>query len=150
MEMVVKMAAIPQVRDHMSMRVVSVDSSDSVYNAADIIMRNNVGCVVITEYSEIVGILTKGDILKKSLLMLRDPKTTKVSSIMSRSPVTIESGATLEDAAKLMTEKNVSKLPVLDQGLLVGVVSSTDIIRVAPEYLTYLRGLIEKKVERPA
>lgn len=144
------MAAVPQVKDHMSMRVVSVDASDSVFNAADIIIRNNVGCVVITEYGDLVGIVTKGDILKKSLLMLRDPKTTKVGSIMKRSPITIESSASLEDAAKLMTEKNVSKLPVLDQSLLVGVISSTDIIRVAPEYLTYLRGLIEQKVARPA
>ncbi len=144
------MAVVPQVRDHMSMRVVSVDTSDSVYNAADIIVRNNVGCAVITEYGDIVGIVTKGDILKKSLLMLKDPKMTKVSSVMNRSPVTIESGASLEDAAKLMTEKNVSKLPVLDQGMLVGVISSTDIIRVAPEYLTYLRGLIDQKVSRPS
>lgn len=144
------MTVVPQVRDYMSMRVVSVDASDSVFNAADIIIRNNVGCVVITEYGEIVGIVTKGDIMKKSLLMLRDPKLTKISSIMNRSPVTIESGATIEEAAKLMTEKHVSKLPVLDQGVLVGVISSTDIIRVAPEYLTYLRGLIDQKVSRPS
>lgn len=133
------MAVVPLVRDHMSMRVVSVDSSHSVYDAADIIVRNNIGCVVITEYGEIVGIVTKGGILKKSFLMLKDPKMTKIGSVMNRSPVTIESGASLEDAAKLITEKNVSKLTVLDQSLLVGIISSTDIIRVAPEYLTYLR-----------
>ncbi len=132
----------------MTMRVVSVDASDSVYNAADVIIKNNVGCVVITEYGDLAGILTKGDILRNSLLKLLDPKKTKVGSIMTKSPVTIEASASLEDAAKLMTEKNVTKLPVLDEGTLVGVISASDIIRIEPTYVSYLRGLIERNVYR--
>ncbi|MDG6904536.1 MAG: CBS domain-containing protein [Nitrososphaerota archaeon] len=140
------MAAVPEVRDYMTMRVVSVDASDSVFNAADIMIKNGVGCVVVTEYGEIKGIVTKGDIIRNSLLKLLDPKNTTVKTVMTRSPVTIEASATLEEAAKLMTEKNVSKLPVLDEGLLVGVISASDIIRVEPTYVTYLRGLIERNI----
>jgi CBS domain-containing protein len=140
------MAAVPEVRDYMTMRVVSVDASDSVFNAADIMIKNGVGCVVVTEYGEIKGIVTKGDIIRNSLLKLLDPKNTTVKTVMTRSPVTIEASATLEEAAKLMTEKNVSKLPVLDAGLLVGVISASDIIRVEPTYVTYLRGLIERNI----
>jgi CBS domain-containing protein len=140
------MAAVPEVRDYMSMRVISVDAQDSVYNAADIMINNRVGCVVVTEYGDIAGIVTKGDILRNSLLKMLDPKKTTVKSVMSKSPVTIEASATLEVAAKLMTEKNVSKLPVLDDGILVGVISASDIIRVEPTYVTYLRGLIERKI----
>ena len=65
---------------------------------------------------------------------------------MTKSPVTIEASASLEDAARLMTEKNVSKLPVLDEGILVGVISASDIMRVQPTYVTYLRGLIERNI----
>ena len=142
------MTEVPLVRDYMTMRVISVDTSDSVYNAADIMIKNNVGCVVITEYGDLVGILTKGDVLRGSLLQSKDPKTTKVGSIMTRSPVTILASATLEEAAKLMTEKAVSKLPVFDEGVLAGVISSTDIIRVDPTYISFLRGLIERRVSR--
>ena len=94
------MAAGPEVRDYMSMRVVSVDAQDSVYNAADIMIKNSVGCVVVTEYGDLAGIVTKGDILRNSLLKLLDPKKTTVQLVMTKSPVTIEASATLEDAAK--------------------------------------------------
>jgi CBS domain-containing protein len=141
-----EMAAEPEVRDYMSMRVVSVDAQDSVYNAADIMIKNSVGCVVVTEYGDLAGIVTKGDILRNSLLKLLDPKKTTVKMVMTKSPVTVEASDTLEEAAKLMTEKNVSKLPVLDEGILVGVISASDIIRVEPTYVTYLRGLIEKNI----
>ena len=139
-------AAVPEVRDYMSMRVVSVDASDSVYNAADIMIKNGVGCVVVTEYGDLAGIVTKGDILRNSLLKLLDPKKTTAQLVMTKSPVTIEASASLEDAAKLMTERNVSKLPVLDEGILVGVISASDIMRVQPTYVTYLRGLIERNI----
>ena len=135
-------AAVPEVRDYMSMRVVSVDASDSVFNAADIMIKNSVGCVVVNEYGDLAGIVTKGDILRNALLKLLDPKKTTVQLVMTKSPVTIEASASLEDAARLMTEKNVSKLPVLDEGILVGVISASDIMRVQPTYVTYLRGLI--------
>jgi len=139
-------AAVPEVRDYMSMRVVSVDASDSVYNAADIMIKNSVGCVVVTEYGDLAGIVTKGDILRNALLKLLDPKKTTVQLVMTKSPVTIEASASLEDAARLMTERNVSKLPVLDEGILVGVISASDIMRVQPTYVTYLRGLIERNI----
>lgn len=140
------MVAVPEVRDYMTMRVISVEATDSVYNAADAMIKYNVGSVIIREYGSIAGILTKGDILKNSLLKLLDPRTTKVGAIMTKSPVTIAASASLEDAAKLMTERNVSKLPVMDDGILVGVISASDIIRVEPTYVTYLKGLIERNV----
>lgn len=131
------------------MRVVTADVSDSVYNAADILIKNNVGCVVVTQYEDIKGIVTKGDILRNSLLKSLDPKETKVGEVMTTEPVTIQASASLEDAARVMTEKNVSKLPVLDEGILVGLISASDIIRIEPTYVNYLRGLIEKNVPRP-
>ena len=132
----------------MMMRVVTSDVSDSVYNAADILIKNDVGCVVVTEYGDIRGIVTKGDIQRNSLLKSLDPKKTRVGEVMTTQPVTIEASTNMEDAAKLMTEKNVSKLPVLDEGILVGIISASDIIRVEPTYVNYLRGLIEKKIPR--
>jgi CBS domain-containing protein len=139
------MVAIPQVRDYMSMRVVSVDDSDSVYNAADIIVKNNIGCVVVTRYGDVVGIVTKGDILRNALLKSRDPVETKIRDVMTKSPILVEASSSLEQAAKVMTEKNVTKLPVLDEGILVGVISASDIIRAEPTYASYLRSLIERK-----
>ena len=129
----------------MSHRVVTVDVSDSVFKATDEMIKNNVGCIVVMKNDEIAGIVTKGDILKNSLLRLLDPMSTNVGSIMTHPFTTIESDASLEEAANLMSEKQVSKLPVLEGGLLVGIITATDIMRVEPEYVKYLRNLIDSK-----
>jgi CBS domain-containing protein len=142
------MAAEPQVNDYMAHQVISVDVSASIFEATQKLIENNVGCVVVTEKGEVAGIVTKGDILKDSLLKLRDPKTTNVGSIMTRPFITIESDASLDDAAELMSQKQVSKLPVLEDGLLVGIITATDIIRVEPEYVKYLKNLVDSKISK--
>ena len=64
--------------------------------------------------------------------------------------VTISSDDSLEQAAKKMSERHVSKLPVVDDesGLLVGILTSTDIIRVEPTYVEYLKDLISSTRQR--
>jgi CBS domain-containing protein len=133
------------VGDYMAHQVITVDVSESVFDATEKMIKNNVGCIVVTENGEVAGMVTKGDILKNSLLKLRDPVSTDVASIMTRPFITIESEDSLDDAAKLMSEKRVSKLPVLEDGLLVGIITATDIMRVEPEYVKYLKNLIDSK-----
>ena len=133
------------VEDFMTHNVVTVGVNDSVYDATRKMVESNVGCIVAMSNGEVMGIITKGDILRNSLLKLLDPKTTKVESVMTYPFVTIDSGASLEDAAELMSKRHVSKLPVLQDGLLVGIITATDIIRVEPEYVKYLRALSENR-----
>lgn len=133
------------VRDYMAHKVITVDVSESVFEATEKMIHNNVGCIVVTKNGEIAGIVTKGDILKNSLLKLRDPVSTNVGSIMTSPFITIEADASLEDAANLMSEKQVSKLPVLSEGILVGIITSSDIMRVEPEYVKYLKNLSKQK-----
>ena len=146
------MAATLQVRDYMTMKVVKVDASDSVFDAAEKMIENKVGCVVVIQNDDIAGIITKGDIIKRSLLKLQDPKTTRASSIMTTPVVTIGPDESLEDAARLMASRQVSKLPVIedDSGLLVAIITSTDIIRIEPGYVGYLKDLIFSKSSRPS
>ena len=128
----------------MAMKVVTADASDSVFDAIAKMIGGDVGCIVVMQNDDIAGIVTKGDVIKNSFLKLEDPRKTRVSSIMSTPVVTISPDDSLEQAARVMSERNVSKLPVVDDesGLLVGIVTSTDIIRVEPKYVEYLKGLI--------
>ena len=146
--------ASPSVSDCMAMKVTVVDVSDSVFDAATKMIEANVGCVVVMQQDDIAGVVTKGDILRNSVLKQLDLKATRVSSVMSTPVVSIDQDASLEDAAKIMSERHVSKLPVLDsEGLLVGIITSTDVIRVEPEYVKYLEDLIHSKsssTARPA
>jgi len=146
--------ASPSVSDCMAMKVTVVDVSDSVFDAATKMIEANVGCVVVMQQDDIAGVVTKGDILRNSVLKQLDLKATRVSLVMSTPVVSVDQDASLEDAAKIMSERHVSKLPVLDsEGLLVGIITSTDVIRVEPEYVKYLEDLIHSKsssTARPA
>ena len=138
------MTANPEVREYMTMKVITADASDSVYDVAAKMIEGNVGCVVITQNDDIAGMITKGDIIKNTVLKLNDPKKMRASSIMVTPVVTISPDDSLEAAAKRMSERHVSKLPVVDDesGLVVGVITSSDIMRLEPSYVEFLKELI--------
>jgi CBS domain-containing protein len=138
------MTANPGVREYMTMKVITADASDSVFDVATKMIEGNVGCVVITQNDDIAGIVTKGDIIRNTILKLNDPKKMRASSIMVTPVVTISPDESLEIAAKRMSERHVSKLPVIDDesGLLVGVITSGDIMRLEPSYVEFLKELI--------
>lgn len=139
------MSAVLRVSDVMSDKVVTVDISASAFDAVSKIIKYNVGCVVVVRGPDVVGIITKGDILRKTVLRGLDPSTTSVAKVMSHSVVTTGKDSTIEDASRLMTQKRVSKLPVLEDGKLVGIISSTDIINTEPTMVGYLHELIKAR-----
>ncbi len=137
----------PEVRDCMTAHVITVDVSDSVYDAAELIIGKSIGCVVAIRNDDIAGMVTKGDIIKNSILAGQDPKKTRVSSIMVTPVISVSPDTDLEEAAKIMSRRNISKLPVIDpeSGLLVGILSSTDVIRIEPKYVEHLADLIKSR-----
>ena len=118
-----------KVQDVMSKLVVTVEESSTGYDIVREIMNRDIGCIVVTKGSEVVGIVTKGDILRETIMKKADPQRTPASEIMSRPVVKIDPGATLEEATEVMSKNNVSKLPVVKDGRLVGIVTSSDLIR---------------------
>ena len=144
------MSANPEVRDYMAMKVVTADASDSVYDAATKMIETKVGCIVVTQNDDIAGVVTKGDIIRNTVLRLQDPKLVRVSTIMSTPVVTVSPDYSLEQAAKLMSDRHVSKLPVVDDesGLLVGIITASDIINVEPGYIEYLKELITSSTRK--
>lgn len=139
------MVSVLQVKDYMSMSVLAVDQSESVYDAADKMIKYNVGCIVVMQNKQVAGLLTKGDVIKRTLLAGLDAKKIAAEKIMSKPVVTISPEASLEDAARLMVAKSVSKLPVMSDGSLVGIITSTDILRIEPTQIHYLRGLLQPR-----
>lgn len=134
----------------MAMKVVTADVSESVFDVATKMIEDNVGCVVIMRNDDIAGVVTKGDIIRNTILKLSDAQKMRISSVMNTPVVTISPDDSLEDAAKKMSERHVSKLPVVDEesGLLVGIISSSDIMRMEPSYVEYLKDLIASSQRR--
>jgi CBS domain-containing protein len=114
----------------MSKRVVTIDASSSAFDATREIMDRDIGCVVVLKGKKIVGIVTKGDILREAVMKRLDTQQLNIERIMTQPVLTIEPTKTLAEASLLMAQENLSKLPVVSKnGDLVGIITSSDIIR---------------------
>lgn len=114
----------------MSRRVVTIDVSSSVFDATREIMDRDIGCVVVLKDKKVVGIVTKGDVLREAVMKRLDPQQLNIERIMSQPVLTVEPTKTLAEASALMAQENLTKLPVLSKnGELLGIITSSDIIR---------------------
>jgi CBS domain-containing protein len=112
--------------------VITVDEKASVKEAADTMNQFEIGSVIATRKGEPVGIITERDLLKRIVSEGRNATKTRVKEIMSSPLVVISPSTGLEEAARLMFEMKIKKLPVTEQNRLVGLVSLTDIARAQP------------------
>jgi CBS domain-containing protein len=118
-----------RIRDFMTKNVVSVDQDASVQLAARTMNMKRIGCLVTVDKDAVVGILTERDLLERVVETCRNPKTTKVSEVMTRSIVFGNPGMDLVEATRLMFHNRIKKLPILEEDRLVGLVTLTDVAR---------------------
>ncbi len=122
------------VRDTMTTKPVVVGPETTVENAVKLMLKGNVGSLVIQENNILRGIVTEKDLVGKVILKNLNPKKTKVSSIMTTILVTIDPSADILDSVKLMTKHNIRRLPVVDKNnKLLGLVTINDILRIQPQ-----------------
>jgi len=137
-----------KVESAMVKNVVTVDTDATVKKAVEIMNKHEIGCLVVMKGNRLVGILTERDILKRVLGESRNPEKTKVSEIMTTPVITASPTTNLEEAAKLMFEKNVKKLPVVSEGKLVGLITLTDLARFQPEIIRLIRRIINENTPK--
>jgi len=118
-----------QVKDVMVKNLITVEAEDTVKKAAELMDKHDIGCLVVINYGNPVGIVTERDMLKKVVVERKDPGRTKVGNIMSAPLVTSPPQAEIRDAVRLMNERRIKKLPVIEDGNLIGLVSLTDVMR---------------------
>ena len=122
--------------------VIKVDADATVRQAVDLMNKHEIGClIVVDEEEKPVGILTERDLLTRVLAKRKDPVRTKVSQVMSKPLVTGTPHMNLEVAVRLMFRKKIKKLPVVEDGRLVGLVTLTDMVRVQPQIIKILKNL---------
>lgn len=127
-----------QVVEVMIKDVKTARGTDSIKDAAQAMKKDDVGALIVVGGSgEAIGIVTERDIVIDIVADGTDPATVKVEDIMTSELITIDPEAELEEAADIMTEHDIKRLPVIYEGKLVGMVSASDLI-------TYEKKLIEK------
>jgi CBS domain-containing protein len=124
-----QLAMTAPVESLMSKKVVAVEASATVFDVCREMLDHDIGCIVVLERKKLLGIVTKSDILRETVMKKLDPQKISVSEIMTKPVLTIESRSTLADASALMSKHNITKLPVVNQDDLVGIITSTDLVR---------------------
>ncbi len=137
------MSGIILVRDIMAKNVKTVRTDDSVHDAVVKMNKFDVGSVIVTNNSRPVGIITSKNILNRVVEPRLDAGTVRAKDIMSSPIITIEPDASVEDAAKLMAKKKIKKLAVMDRDKIIGVLSTSDIVRANPTQLGILQELLK-------
>ncbi|MCR6623251.1 MAG: CBS domain-containing protein [archaeon YNP-LCB-024-027] len=123
------------VKDYMSRVILSADKNLSVFEAAKLMVEKKIPYIIVLDGGKPVGIVTEEDLISKVLAADRDPKITKLSDIMTTPLLTIDPDATLSEAAAIMSEKRVRKLPVVRDGIIYGVLTTQDVANYLNDYL---------------
>ena len=128
-----------KVEDVMVRDVVTISENASVKEAAGIMNQFEIGSIIAVRKGKAIGIITERDLLKRVVAEGMDAKKARVKDIMSSPLVVIAPGIELEEALRLMFEKKIKKLAVVDQKHLIGLVSLTDIASCQPAIIKLLK-----------
>ncbi len=121
------------VRDVMTPGVRTVSASQSLAEAAEVMKGEDVGSVPVVEEDRLTGIVTDRDIVIRAVAERRDPQAVKVEEVASRELVTVEPEQDLDEALALMARHQVRRLPVVEEGRLVGMLAQADVALEAKE-----------------
>jgi len=128
-----------RIRDIMTSPVISIRKNAKVSEAASAMCAHNIGSLVIVDSEEKpVGIVTERDMLRKVVVTCKNPKAVDVTQIMSSPLVTGNPDMDLENAAKLMIKNEIKRLPIVEEGRLIGIATFTDLIRSQPQIVAAL------------
>ena len=109
--------------------VYSISPDSTVYDAIAMLADKNVGAVLVMKGEKLVGLFSERDYTRKVALRGKRTRETKVSEIMSTELKTINPSQGIEECLRLMTDKRIRHLPVLDGDKVIGVISIGDLVK---------------------
>lgn len=147
-------------RDIMTAGPMTISPDTKVTDAAKLMVEHNIGALPVVDGDRLVGLVTEGDLIMQDVKLeyptyihlldgfimyppsavrfeseLKKAVAATVADVMSADPVTVAADAPIEDVASLLAERDVSRLPVLEDGKLIGIVSKHDIVRAIAQGL---------------
>ena len=132
------------IKEIMTKNVCTARGSESLLNATKKMLEFGVGSIVVVESERPIGIVTERDIIEKVVVKNKIPEKVKLKDIMTRPVITVGPTTSLKEAINIMIKKGIRRLPVVDGGKLIGIVTDTDILGVSLELGELLDLLREK------
>ncbi len=136
------------VKDIMSRKVETIEGSSTIYQAAVKMAKLKIGSLIVVERSKPGGIITEGDV-SRAVAKGLDATKGPVKSVMEKPLITTTLDARVEEAAKAMTTSSIKKLPVVDGGKLLGIITQTDIVGSSFGLVTALKEMVRARYRPP-
>ena len=127
------MVTVRQLLSRKGFEVWSIDAEEPVLEAIQVMADKHVGALPVTRNGALVGVVSERDYARKVILLGRSSAETPVWQIMSSPVVTVSPAEDARKCMKLMTEKRIRHLPVVDGGQMIGVISIGDLVRAVIE-----------------
>jgi len=119
---------IGMVLHHKGTNVWTIPADASVFEAIQFLAQKNIGALPVMEAGRLIGIFSERDYTRKVALEGKTSRQTRVREIISTNVVSVTSSHTVEDAMRLMTEKHIRHLPVIDDVVMTGFISIGDMV----------------------
>lgn len=126
------------VSEIMSKNPITISSSESLYEVEKQLNQHSIRHLPVVEGDKLIGVISRSDLLRISITDLNDDEdgvesvlfdNYTIPQVMTKVPVFIDISSTVKEAAQLLTRQSFHSLPVLDNGKLVGIITTTDLIR---------------------
>jgi CBS domain-containing protein len=135
------------VRDVMTSPVDTTTSAQTLAEAAERMRRSGVGSLPVVDEGQLVGMLTDRDIVTRGVAEKLDPIVARVGSIVTEGPIWVSPDQALDEALTVMAQHQVRRLPVVEEGAVVGMVAQADVALKAPDQRT---GQLVHEISRPS
>lgn len=137
-----------EIKEVMTDGVIAVEQDKSIIEAANLLKEENIRGLVVVSNGEAVGVIVCRDIAYQVVAEGKDPQRTTVEDVMSTDLIVAEEDEILDDVAMAMVRNSVSRIPVVRDEMLVGILTQSDIIRAWPGFAEIIGE--EQEMDAPA
>ena len=130
-----------EVRNFMVSNVITIETNALVMDAVKIMNQHMIGCLVVNKNGSPVGMVTERDLLKRLLAESKNPEKTRIQEIMSKPLIVAKPDMEIEEVIKFMFDRKIKKIPIVEDGKLLGLVTFTDLLSFQPQLIKVVKQL---------
>ncbi len=128
--------------------VFTIPSDTTVYSALELMLEKSIGALLIVDNEKFVGIFTERDYARKLVLKGKSSKDTLIREVMTERPITVGLDTTIEDCMKIMSDKKIRHLPVMEDNNLAGLISVGDVVKFIIEEQKFIIENLEQYISQ--
>ena len=141
------MKTVRQLLEAKGRQIYSVSPDTIIYDALKLMAENRIGALLVLEGQHLAGVFSERDYAREVVLKGKTSRTTPVKDVMSTTVITVTPDHTVEDCMNLMSGKRIRHLPVVEDSVVIGVLSIGDLVKETIAYQEFLIRQLESYIQ---